>query len=417
MSRTSLLFLAFSYFTLMVFVHVQYISPLFGYNGFEADFDWNKTFTAAVLIAVFCFLSKRSGVLGFYHQILLAVTLIPSFALFSAGKVNDEFILVTAVACLIVFTTSWLVQVKSLKTLQLKETYILWLCFSLSLFMIILIIGFLGVGKFNLNIMKVYEFRQDSSDNMPAIFGYIFPAIGKILLPMMIVIAAIKKRYFFLLSGFVFSVLIFGFTAHKSPLFYPFVILGVYYISGRKWQALLYLALIGIILLSLVDFYLQESHGVPFGIFGSLFTRRAIYVPVLLNNYYIDFFSQNPMLMWSESKFTFGLNESPYTVRAVNMIGAQYFGKPDMAANTGFIGSGYANAGWTGVILYSFILGLLISYFAQLGKFIGERFIMSATFVIMFVLITSSDFTTAILTHGLFALLLTLLVLPRQQWT
>ena len=278
----------------MVFIHVQYISPLFSYSGFEADFDWNKTVTASVLILAFCFLVKRQGVLGFYHQILFAVTLIPSLALFSAGQVNDEFVLVTTVACLIVLITSWLVKVPSLKTLQLKETYVLWLCFGLAFFMILLIIAFLGVGKFNLNIMKVYEFRQDSSDNMPAIFGYIFPAIGKILLPMMIVIAAIKKRYFFLFSGFAFSILIFGFTAHKSPLFYPFVILGVYYISGRNWQALLYLALTSVVVFSLADFYLQELYGTPFGIFGSLFTRRAIYVPVLLNNYYIDFFLTKP---------------------------------------------------------------------------------------------------------------------------
>lgn len=405
------------YFTLMVVNYVNYIAPIFGYAGFAADFQWDKLILAVLILVTFVLLTKSSGIIGFYHTILVTIVLIPSLSLYSAGVVHDEYALITSFACFVVILVSTLLRVPSPKTLSLGTDSTLKLFLIISSLMVVAIAMINGVGSLNFNLMKVYQFRDEFSENLPPVFNYFFPIIGKIILPIMIVISVIQKRYFYLFSGIALSVLIFAYTAHKSPLFYPFIILGVYYISGRNWNKLIYLALIGVTVVAMADFYLSEEYKAPFGLFGSIFSRRAIYVPVLLNNAFIDFFSQNPMLYWSESKLTFGLTSSPYSQPSVFVIGARYFGDPTLAANTGFIGSGYANAGWFGVFIYSFVIGVLISYFDRVAKHVGQRFITSATFVIMFVVITSADFVTSLLTHGLVALLFILLILPRKQLT
>ncbi len=400
---------------MLVVNYVNYISPIFGYDGFALDFQFDKLLLATVILIMFVFSIKVSGVVGFYHIILLTIIIIPSLSLYAGGEVHDEYIVVTSLGCFITILVSSLVKIPSLKTISLSSNSTLRLFLVLSGVMVVAIALINGVGNLNFNLMKVYEFRDEFSMNLPSIFNYFFPIISKIILPIMIVISVIQKKYFYLCCGVVLSILIFAYTAHKSPLFYPFIILGVYFISGRDWIKLIYLALVGITCLAMVDFYLFETQKAPFGLFGSLFSRRAIYVPVFLNNNYVDFFASNPLLYWSESKLSFGLVTSPYSVNSVFLIGAEYFGRADMAANTGFIGSGYANGGWFGVMLYSAILGALISYFQEVGKHVGQRFVVSATFVILFVIMTSADLTTTILTHGLLALLLILPVLPRHQ--
>lgn len=296
---------------------------------------------------------------------------------------------------------------------------LLWVMFFISSLTVLSYVVFIGPAGFNLNILKVYEFREAAEDALPSVFGYISPATSKIIVPIMIVLAIIYRRYCFVFSGFIFSILIFGFTAHKSPLFYPFLILGVYlFLGGNRWGGYLYTLLILVLVVSAADFYLSEVFTDSFfGIFGSFSSRRAILVPALLNHYYIDFFSSHDPYYWSESKLTFGLVAKPYDLKMVNLIGEQYFGQSDMAANTGFIGSGYANAKFFGVVLYSVLLGLLISLLNTVSKKIGVRFVISSSFVVMFTIITSADFITALLTHGLALLLVIYMLIPADGLT
>lgn len=79
-----------------------------------------------------------------------------------------------------------------------------------------------------------------------------------------------------------------------------------------------------------------------------------------------------------------------------------------MSANTGAIGSGYANAGLVGVALYSIAIGLLVGVLNAYGSRIGHAAVAAVSFVIVFYIVTTTDFTAALLTHGLLLLLIIL---------
>ncbi|WP_435927060.1 hypothetical protein [Dryocola sp. BD613] len=417
--KISIFPLTLLYFVLLLFLYESFVSPLFSYMGFISDFSWERTLIACIFIILYFFLSKVEGVVGFYHQVIMALLLIPSLVLYSVGVATTLFFFVTIVSIFIVFIISSKVKLASFKLFTLNRHQLLWFLFLIALFTIFSYVYFIGMSGFNLNILKVYEFRKSAGDALPSIFGYLSPATSKIFIPIMMVLSIIYKRYFFLYAGFVFSILIFGFTAHKSPLLYPFLTFGIYLFSGaRKWGVYYYTLLISVLFIAIVDFYLSDIYpGMGFGIIGSFSSRRAILLPMLLNNYYVEFFSIHEPYYWSESKLTFGLVNNPYDLKMVNLIGAQYFGQPDMSANTGFIGSGFANARWFGVILYSILLGLLISFLESLSKYIGKRFVISSSFVVMFSITTSTDFITALLTHGLLLLIVLYMIIPRSGKT
>jgi hypothetical protein len=135
--------------------------------------------------------------------------------------------------------------------------------------------------------------------------------------------------------------------------------------------------------------------------------RRAMLVPAHLNYIYYDFFSQNDFIFWARSKITFGLIDPKFDLDTPHLIGFVYYSSELTGANTGWIGSGYANAGFVGMLLYAIIIGCLFSIMDSYSNFIDKKVIVSIMVAPLLAVLMSSDLPTAMLTHGaLFALLL-----------
>ena len=151
------------------------------------------------------------------------------------------------------------------------------------------------------------------------------------------------------------------------------------------------------------------------GLFGNLFVRRSLLVPSLLNWAYFDFFSVNPNTYWADSKLSLGMISSPYDLGIAELIGREFMGNEETHANTGWIGSGMANAGYVGIALYSVFLGLLLSLLDAYAKKLGYSLILAIFVLNVMTATQSADFTTMLLTHGLFALLLIVMLLQPNQ--
>lgn len=162
------------------------------------------------------------------------------------------------------------------------------------------------------------------------------------------------------------------------------------------------LAITAIPLIAIIDFTLYNS-GTSEAWAGSLLTRRALILPALHHYYYMEFFSQNPWYWWSQSKLSLGLTHMPYDSTAPFVIGLEYYENSDTSANTGWIGSGYANAGMFGVIVYAVLMGLLFSLVESFGKKFGPSLAMGVFITPIIDILTSADITTLLLTHGLAA--------------
>ena len=410
------MFLALNYFFLLGAVQYFYVGELFAYYSFKSEFDAVKLCASLIAILVFYNLFQAHGVVKAYTQVLLAAILIPSLVIFTFGGGSYDYFLITIAGCFIVLFIANFYKPKAVVTKQLDEQVILRLLSCLAIAYVLSIFAMGGAAYLNFNIAKVYDFRDSASENLPNIYRYISPVIGKIVVPMVVVISAIKKQYVYTVLGIVISVLIFGLTSHKSPLFYPIIILTLYYMPWKRFPYFLLLGCISIAFLSLIDFYFMQNGNNPlFGWFGTLLGRRVLLVPSNLNSIFIEFFSNNPVYLWSESKLSFGLIDMPYDLRAPNLIGRVYYGDELTAANTGWIGSGFYNARFTGVIIYSLLVGMLMAYFGAIAKRVGEKFVFGTSFVVLITIFLSADFTTVILTHGLVALLFLLLFFKRDS--
>ena len=144
----------------------------------------------------------------------------------------------------------------------------------------------------------------------------------------------------------------FGMTHQKSVLLVPLVVAAIFYFLHNS-KAVLYI-IVGFITvagLSIIEILLiAASEQESVATYTSIVIRRMFFAPALIDSIYVNFFVDAPKLMWSTSRFGFGLAQNPYDVTAPFLIGRDVFGNEGMSANTGVIGSGFSHAGMTGVI-------------------------------------------------------------------
>lgn len=408
------IFILILYFCVLSVFYVFYLSTNFGYAGFSLEVDFIAAGYALCSLILFCLLLNESSIVGLYHCAILVLVATPSAVIFSFGAGSGEFYGVTLLCCAIVIVISRYQIFSVIRFGSFESDNIL------SLFMVIIfaylfgIIAQGGFSYFNLNIYDVYLYRRASSGGLLSIYGYITPIVAKIIIPASLIMAIMMKKWVALVLTLIAVVLTFGLTAHKSILFSPLLILPLYFIRSERYTIVFSFTCLLIAVISILDYSIsagRESNGD----FGSMFGRRLLMVPALLNSFYVDYFSNNSPYLWSQSKFSFGLIESPYGVSSVNLIGDVYMNKPDVAANVGWIGSGFANAGWVGAIFYSVLVGFLISYIDSVSRILGDRLVASVSSVIIISVITSTDIVTALLTHGLLALILVFAILPVEK--
>lgn len=275
-----------------------------------------------------------------------------------------------------------------------------------------------GVKDFNLELDRVYEFRMESALQVPGIFAYIFSSVASVLLPLALVLSLKFRQYWLSGTALLSAVILFGMSHHKSVLFGPFAVAGLYVIFSRLRS----ISPIGWIFLALpivclVEIYylrvIEESYAAAY--LNSLLIRRVLFVPAMLDGLYIEYFDLHSWYYWSQSFIASWALENPHGYSAPYIIGQEYFHDIETSANTGVIGSGFANAGMFGVAIYSVLAGLVLALLNAFGERIGHPLVAATSFTTVFIVLTSADFLTTILSHGLFILIVFLSLFPEAE--
>ncbi len=408
--RLVLLYLV-AYFVLL-YGYKYFVVPVFSYSGYSWDFSFIKCcegIVMLVIVSIFmpCHFDKPSDVL-IHIQFLFPV--LPMIVLYSAQNRDRWFFYAALLAFLFILMFVALVKfravkVKAIFSVRVFCLILLWLGWCVVT--VIILLG--GLKFFNLNIWKVYEYRSLAAANLPKGFGYISHITSKVIFPLSLLIALVRRNGFLMLLSFLGSVMMFALTAHKGPLFYPVVVLLLYYISHRdaviEWILWGY---ISIVFLSVLWYILFGDITI-----GTLMLRRNFFAPAHLCYLYHDFFSVNPHALWAHSKVTLGLIHFDYPLDIPHLIGAYYYNRPECGANTGWIGSGYANAGYAGMFLCALIIGFLLVVIDSYGRTVDKNMVVSVVVVPLLTVFASSDIFTAMLTHGTLFTLLCLLIFPK----
>lgn len=398
-------------FGALLWLYLDGIVPVFSFDGYTQTFHGvltavtpAKLFIAAGLAFLLPFtvpVSKRPSTL-FLH-IILALTLVPSLVLYAAADLPHEFIIISVAAFLIVCLISHLPALRMGETFAIGSRTMLLVTVILTFLFVVSFTAFGGLRYLNFDVRRVYEFRTEAYENLPAIYGYFISMVTKALIPFVMVLACVHRAVWLALVMALCSVLLFALTANKAPLFIPLMVLYVYYFYplGRI-SAWFVFGVFCAAIVSNLAIQLFLVAGSQLGVWtGAILGNRTLLMPSLINYAYYDQFIDGARYWWSESRLTFGLVPMPFPEISTNLIGIKYFGSAETFANTGWIGSGFAQAGVLGVVLYSVGVGLIFLVIDGIARKYGPRVTVAMFVILVLIMITSSDFVSMFLTHGM----------------
>ncbi len=402
-------------YLLLLWGYRDFVVPIYAYLGFLWEPDLFKIcegllLTLLVAIILPAKFKKSSDVL-IHIQFLFPI--LPMLVLYGSQDGPRVYVYVTLLAFMTIYLLATYVKLKPIKigrTINIVLYQKILLFAAWTIIVSIILTG--GWRYFNLNIWRVYEFRSAAANNLPSFFSYINPAVSKVILPFSFLLAVVNRERLFALFSLLGSILMFGLTAHKGVLFYPFAVLSFYYILRRQNVFLwLFAGYSWLIILSIFLYAWKEVIG-----FGSLMLRRIYFIPALLNYKYFDFFSIHPFTWWSESKITFRLLDYQYSLSVPRLIGMVYYNNSSCSANTGWIGSGYSAGGYMGMFICATIIGMFLAIVNAYGKHIDVMVITAILTAPLLAVFMSSDIFTAFLTHGsIFALFLLMFMLRSHK--
>ncbi|MEM1298432.1 MAG: hypothetical protein AAGH68_04065 [Pseudomonadota bacterium] len=390
----------------------------FGYTGL----DWSPTifhvsFSVLVVVLMAIMLPFKLETRSIFLLIACYMHFFPSMTFAAVSGREVHYILAVAFGGLLVFLFSF-VPIKNIAVRPITWDMVLYISFAACSLILLLIILHTGVGNYNFDYYEIYYYRSDAKENLPAYIGYLRPLATKVFLPIFVILAFARRNHIMQIIAVAFILLYFGYTNHKSVIASTIVAVAIFY-TFRFFRSIEILPKLFLIILSacmiqvfIVPLFIELREA---SFLTSMVVRRTLFVPALLDFYHIEYFRDFDFTYWSQSKISLGFIARVYDINTPFLIGAEYFGRETMAANTGFIGSGFSNAGYIGIAIYGVVIGLAISYLNSCGNRFGHALVTGVAFTQIIGAITSSDLPSVFLTNGLIAMILFFFFFPRRS--
>ncbi len=389
---------------------INVVAVYFEYNGYHVNFEIAQyVFSWGVYLLALIMVSDRINKVSDYFFVMAFFALVaPLTVLYGLDQSRPIFPVLTVVFSLIGVYVLTKLPLRFIRRLPIiysgKQIVIL----TASLFVIFLVIWYYLSGvTFNLDLAKVYEFRRDNAElSSSGLLAYTNNWTIQIFNIALFILALRYKKYYVAIFLFFIQIYFFAASAHKSILFLPFLILGIWFYFRKYNSALIIPVIFSLVIMTTLVFYYFLGDLMT----SSLFSRRVFFVPASLTFTYFDYFSSNTHVFWSNSILNSFINY-PYDAPVSHVIG-KFLGHEEMSANNGFISSGYANAGLLGVFLYVLILGLMLKMLDELVRGAMPLWLgLALTVIPLRNLLLSSDLLTVLLTHGFFIAILFLYLL------
>lgn len=392
--------------------YIYVVSPVYSYSGFTTSLNViavieSYFLTILIGMAITPNIDRASHFFIWMFAIASIIPTLSYYALHSGSRIFMYSIMI-GFFCVVLVSKLPVIRIGTLKEGR-----------SIGIFLLIIMVTAVaasliakgGLSHFNLDLSKVYEHRGEVGLLINAgIWGYINTWVYKVVNPALIAWALWRKRYRLFLIFTALQVLFFAISSHKSVLFYPVLILAVYFFV-RKKEAFKYITwgLIGVIIFSSCIYLIFDNIWL-----ASLFVRRVFFVPAQLNFAYYELFSDIGHVYLSNSIFSSFVNY-PFEYNYTNMVSLYLLGHPNANCNNGFLATGYMHFGYLGMWIFSIIIGLLLWIADSLvGKRMPKWLGISIITIPFFSLFTSADLGTSLLTHGILMGFLILLIIGKN---
>lgn len=366
---------------------------------FYYDPNFYKFFESKVFLIVLAFIiptniRKPSDIIYLWYIIFPIIPLISLYWMKNEARVFVYFAFIS------VFLLRYFKDGKTLKIKKIQKNNYYGIYISL-FFTIVGVIWFFisgAVRNFNLDLASVYDFRREVGISLSyGILGYISVWVYKVFSIYLLTYAFYKKNIIFIVVMILLQIFYFGVTSHKSVLFFPFLIFGLFYIFKNKSNTsrlINYLNALLLFFLFLVIYTNTEF-------ILSLGFRRAFFTTSRMLFDYYAIFSDLGYIYMSNNLLSFFL-DYPYSESPFFFVGS-YFGGEDLSANVGYLGTSFMHFGFVGMILFTVIIGQILAIIDKitLVNQIPNWFASSLVIIPFNSLFTSAELSTTLLTHGL----------------
>lgn len=271
-----------------------------------------------------------------------------------------------------------------------------------------------ALAYFNLDVRKVYEFRDKVAELLDVgPLSYLNLWVYKVFTIFLVCVCLLNRKFVWLGLLLLTQFFFFGLTSHRIVLFLPFLAIAVWFYLERfqRLTPMPYMAAIGI----LVALLLFEVRGIES--VAEIAVRRAFFVPSGMTFQWFDFFTFHPHVYWADKLLAQFSSGEYVRVNLPRLLGGYFVPGADSASNMGLVPAGYAQAGIWGVMLYSVILGLVLSVLNSIVRSGAPLWFVSAlTIGPLRTALADSDLFTTLLSHGL-GMVVVLLWLYRTHFT
>lgn len=386
------------------------------YSIFQLDFNkTNYILSWFQYLGLLLILPKKNKVSTFLYFFSFYLFLLPSLIYVSFCNESLTFLNLVIGSFLLSYSISF-VSVKKIKITQKSKIKIFYIEIFMGILIGIMLIWIIVSGSLqylNFDFYKIYENRNNVGDLLnKGIFSYFFNYVLNVAGVLLVAINLYQKKYFNCLFLFLLYVFFFGVTGHKQFLFNFFLILFLNWIFQEKK-------------LSLSRLVLGLTIGVIFSLCHFLYTRNIFLADMLIRRLFFDtvqvsftyfhFFSNNIYTYWSENMIFKEIFTYPYDKSSTKII-SELIGFPDGNANASYFATGFMNAGYFGIVIYSCAVGILIRFLDIVQQDYCPLFLSLSSIICPFLaLFTSADLLTSVLTHSLLSSCVTFLILQKTK--
>jgi hypothetical protein len=263
--------------------------------------------------------------------------------------------------------------------------------------------GGILAGRLSLNslsLASVYEFRTVSNEAVRGgLIQYITTWTANFLITSLFVFALLRRKYLICAMFLGAQMALFLMTREKLTLFIPAFGLIAYWAFERGLSPA---RLFGfLVLLIVTGVILSEQYN--FELLNILVVRRVFFAPAALDALYKQVFDVYGLQYWGQ--FLGRLGGEGGGIAPAVIVGATMANSLGELNNagTGYIGSGYMQAGYVGVIVYAFLIGTLLYVANSLAKGrIRNSFATALIFFPFWAALNDTDLPSAFLTQGIF---------------
>lgn len=238
------------------------------------------------------------------------------------------------------------------------------------------------------------------------------PWFSNVVNPVLIVRGLFARQPFLLVVGILGQVQIYLWGAEKSVLFsIPTIILLFFLVRKRKriFGYPFLAGVAGVIALAVaLDSWRGSLH------LTELVVRRTFIIPGVMTDAYVSVFQDLPRTHFAEL-WLGSANPSVISRQPAYAVGRLFFNDPSTHANVNLWGHGYSSFGYLGMLIIAVLYAFVLRALDACSEDLPPAVIMTM-FAPMAIVVCNANLFTTIITHGLFAMMLVCLFLPRTGW-